>query len=625
MDQLTIYRSSAVFITIPLSKENTFTQQKEMMGANSLALSFTLSFYAEFRLGDRCTVYGETYLLSEPPIDKKLARNRYEYSLKFNAEGQDLAKVQYLFLDAANSLTEPDFSLRETALGFVKQIVANANRAEPNEWEVGSVAVTDYKNLSFSKVSCLTALSQITEAFSLEYWIIGKTVHLTKIAVDRGYLFRYGKHQGLYDIQRQPLSGSSVITRLFAFGSDKNLPPGYKSKRLHLPDDNDPCLPTNITVSFSDVGPFASFIFNFSPAPGSGITGLQILYRHKGTSLWTESATKPNSPGWQVLVQGGYQYEFKLRTEGGPCAGSETGIIDGHIPTVQYPDQPTPSLQRNVGLYGLAEWTEYFDDVFPRRTGKVTGVDATNVYQFFDTTMDFDLNAYGLAGTNPKVTFNTGQLAGYTFDVAKYDAGTKLFTILKNKDERALDVPSEALRPQIGDEYVITDIQMPQSYVIQAEQALLSKAQEFLNRVSEPQFTYTVTVDPLFLKRSGWQLAIGALVRLQDDDLNIDRKIRIVSTTRSLVNEYEYQIQLADTVTRGTLAQLQVQGAGNAQGIQVLQAQLTNGATFNNRPVGDWIIQQGTVVAKDIEKVNDATGLLPLYLDPVSGKFVAKA
>jgi hypothetical protein len=37
------------------------------------------------------------------------------------------------------------------------------------------------------------------------------------------------------------------------------------------------------------------------------------------------------------------------------------------------------------------EDTEFFDDIFPKRTGTVTGIDS-DILSFFDTTMDFDLN-----------------------------------------------------------------------------------------------------------------------------------------------------------------------------------------------------------------------------------------
>jgi hypothetical protein len=74
------------------------------------------------------------------------------------------------------------------------------------------------------------------------------------------------------------------------------------------------------------------------------------------------------------------------------------------------------------------------------------------------------------------VVFNTGQLAGYTFEINRYNNATKTITINKNKDEKTLDIPSDLLHMQIGDEYVLVDIVMPQSYISNAESLVISQS-----------------------------------------------------------------------------------------------------------------------------------------------------
>lgn len=617
MNKVDIFRGTDLVASV--EPDNASTQVKQVMGENTLNLVFTLNHYIEFRVGDSCTVFGEKYILSDTPIEKKSATTKHDFTLKFTHEGQDLAKFNFLFLDNQNNLQESEFSLMGDAKTLLRLVVDNANRVQPGQWQVGQCVATEAKLLTFSKESCLSALTKIAEAFSTEFWILGKIVHLNLISINKGYTFKYGQYRGLYDITRQGLNGSSVITRLYAFGSDKNLPPTYKGTRLHMPLEHDPCLVSNVVVTAFQTPFNASFKFRFSPATGAGITGLTILARKVGSGTWSEYPGL-NQSGRTVILTPGL-YEFKFRTEGGACAGAETAIISGQINTVQLEDAPIPYLEKNTDLYGVIEWTEFFD-VYPHRTGAVTSVNAANVYQFADLSMDFDVNDYELPGATAKITFNTGQLAGLTFDIATYDAANKLFTINKNKDERNLDAPSEALRIAVGDEYVITDIQMPQSYIANAEAELRKQAQAFLDRASEPQYQYNVTVDPLFIKRMQWKLFIGMQVLLKDEQLGIDKKIRIVQTTRNIVNENEYQVQLAETVKPGTLAQIQAQGSNNSQSINGIQQQLQNAALFNNKPVGDWEIQQGTVIAKDIPHAGSNAGLLPVYFDPATGKLV---
>lgn len=618
MKAVSIFRKGSLVATI--EPDNSSVQQKAVMGENTVTLTFTLNHYVDFQIGDTCSVYSENYVLGENPTVVKTAKIHHDYTLKFESENMKLRTTLFLFLDTVNHLQETEFPFTGNAREFLQLLVDNANRVEPGAWAVGQVILTERKTLNFTGESCLAALSKIADAFATEWWVMGKVVHLTTIAINKGYTFKQGENKGLYKLTRQGIADKALVTRLYPKGSDKNLPAGYRGKRLHIPDTLDPYMVSNLRIMVFNTIDGLSYEFDFTPATGAGITGLTIFYRELGSLTWKQESI-PNWGGQILPLLFGVTYEFQIRTEGGAGSGTLSPIFTGWQFTPQLTGNPTHYIEKNTGQYGVLEYTQVFD-VYPHRTGKVSGVNAANIYQLLDDSMDFDLNAYRLLGTNPKISFTTGQLAGYTFDVAAYDPVNKLFTINKNKDEVNLDVPSQAFRPKIGDEYVLIDIQMPQEYIEAAEQELLTQAQSFLDKVSIPQFTYAVEIDPYFLKRSRWKVNIGDQVVLKDEQYSINKNIRVIQTTRSVVNENELTVQLADSVAQNIIVQLQAQGSTNAQNISGLQQQLLNAAVFNNTIIGDLKIQQGTIVDKDMPGVLDATGLLPVYTDPTTGRLV---
>lgn len=104
-----------------------------------------------------------------------------------------------------------------------------------------------------------------------------------------------------------------------------------------------------------------------------------------------------------------------------------------------------------VAKYGIWEATKYFEDVKPKRTGKITSLVNGAVLKFVDNTM-FNLNEtesdgkttkYLIDGVSAKIHFNTGNLAGYAFDVHAYDHATHTFTLVKLVDDRGDIFPSE--------------------------------------------------------------------------------------------------------------------------------------------------------------------------------------
>jgi len=266
-------------------------------------------------------------------------------------------------------------------------------------------------------------------------------------------------------------------------------------------------------------------------------------------------------------------------------------------------------IELNKSAYGLIEGSQIFEDVYPHRTGLVTSVNATNFLVFTDSAIDFDINNQLIPGISAKIIFNTGQLAGYTFEIEKYNNTTKEITILKNKDEVALNIPNSSLKPAIGDKYIIVDIIMPQSYVYLAERELKNKAIAALSLLSEPRVQYSLTPDPLYILNKNLTLNIGDLIWIDDAELGVSRQIRIISTSRNLLQQNQYTVELADVLTKGVITQLQ--NNSSSQNTQITQV-VTRVSSLGENNLGS------------LPTVSDITGYSQVYINDVTGKLYRK-
>ncbi|MDY3510214.1 hypothetical protein PG585_04025, partial [Riemerella anatipestifer] len=210
---------------------------EKLFGEETLTLDFTLPHFVLFRIGDAVKVYDKTYYISQEPVVDKKSSREYVYNLVFNGEKYRLAEAQYFFYDENNNLTMPDFSITGTAQKMVELLVANANRTQTG-WSVGNIDSTETKTIDFSDYNCLAALTRIAEDFGLEFWVDeDKSIHLEERKKVSGYTLEYGKSKGLKGITRNPYTESSLVTRLYARGSSRNIPKNYRNgqKFLRMP------------------------------------------------------------------------------------------------------------------------------------------------------------------------------------------------------------------------------------------------------------------------------------------------------------------------------------------------------------------------------------------------------
>jgi len=470
---------------VPVRPKSSSEHIQKLIGEDYVKLDFESPVPVNLGINDYIEVFGRKFFLNTMPVVTKKGDRLFAYECSFEGYVYDLGKVSFLDTDAMGIHVSHEFFLTgklEDFLGIIRRNLARIY--PPDTWDCINTLTgihNETKTLSFSEDTCLSALRKICSEYGTEYDIVenqsGQYLRSVVLRQLGGYVnptaLQYGKGKGLVELKRKNASNSNFITKIFAFGSSKNLGPNYR---------------------------------NFSP-------------------------------------------RLKL-------AGNESSALTN---------------DEAVAAHGVFEKVVIFDDVFPHRTGTVTGIGDT-IVKFSDSSM-FDLNEtldgnslYLLPGLEAKVHFNTGNLAGYEFKIFSYTHQSRTFTLLPYTDERGMVFPSEsstAFQINEGDEYVLIDIKLPQSYVDTAEAELLEKAQEWIGRYSNPQIAFDIKIDELFLRNEAFNFGIGNILQLVDSDINTNLGYRIVGVSRNLVRETVYDISLSEDVFRNKSGGWRIGGINN--------------------------------------------------------------
>lgn len=222
-----------------------------------------------------------------------------------------------------------------------------------------------------------------------------------------------------------------------------------------------------------------------------------------------------------------------------------------------------------VAKYGIFEGRKNFDNVKPTFTGSIES--KVDEFSFIDTKFPFDLNdknadgetLYLINGVSAKIHFNTGNLAGYDFEVKSYDHATHKFTLIKTTDDRGDVFPSEtsaAFQFGLGDEYKVLDIAYSPEIEAQAEAELAEVGNKYYDQNCQPKVQYGLSVTKAYLEKIVGTpdsitnvFAPGDYLHVVDKDIDVDKAIRIKSFVRNILDPYEYTLTISDTVISATI------------------------------------------------------------------------
>ena len=229
-------------------------------------------------------------------------------------------------------------------------------------------------------------------------------------------------------------------------------------------------------------------------------------------------------------------------------------------------------------------------NIYPQRVGVVSSVVVTpnGNYDIVDKDNNVDYSQYRIAGEKATITFQTGRLAGRTFDIAqdkdvlKYDHATKRFQLVSVEEDGIKFPEPKVFYPAVGDKYAVFGVRLPDEYITKAETELLNASVRYFHEALQPKVTYKAELDGLYAQKN-WgalapKLAIGAYVRLVDTSLDIDDHVRITAIRTKLSQQYKPQITLSNEVQAPSLAvslgTLEAEGVHQKEEVQAVRREV---------------------------------------------------
>lgn len=510
MGQFTLIKRNGTRIPlnkrIPFCAVKTAQQSRSLMADDTVTLEVVSTFLIDFEKGDKIKIDSDWYTIRTTVDRTKNSEDQYNYSITLYGCIYDLMKVMFRDTDVNGRSTSLTFDLTYSIKDFVKVIIYNMNRDYPGEWvfDDKDCPETEPKTVSCSCQNCLQTLQNECKDFDVDFQIttdkdgihhikIGKFGSVVTPPNGEKY-FQWGRGHGLFTLVEGKVDDKAIITRMYGEGGTNNIPTAYRnySERLQLPYP-------------------------------------QRLNKHDHKL----------SDGTVV----------KAKTMQIGCTDDNKRYIED------------AALSKKIGV---EEDAIQNDDIYPRRTGKVTAL-GDDVYTFMDDTMDFDLKAsnsngttYLIDGTSAKITFITGRLAGREFELHDYDHSAKKFILKPYKDARGLVFPTSnttAFQIREGDQYKITDIIMPDSYIEDAEEDLWFYVYDKFLQAKQARAQYALTfsrsyfIENMPKDSDSCLFTPGDYVPIKDERFNLEKNIRIQKVERNLLLRHDYTLTISDTAT----------------------------------------------------------------------------
>lgn len=234
------------------------------MGECFVTINFKHEVPINFQIGDYIVYRGERFELNyEPGKDKQARPDTYGEgfvydSVKFNALQDELARAE--FLDVVLNDNELHYTSLPKFPFFVQTLDDLLDRIQANLdeqigaglWKIysrnkersvqrGALAsewlsvygektednVIESMSITVDSQTCWQALALVNEKWDINFIVRGRNIYVGTTGIEAGHIFSYGLGKGLYEIVQNADSDQSVITRLRAYGSEKNLPSHY--------------------------------------------------------------------------------------------------------------------------------------------------------------------------------------------------------------------------------------------------------------------------------------------------------------------------------------------------------------------------------------------------------------
>ena len=535
---ISIYDKAGEEIASVVVGSNSFVFS-QIMGENYLQLEFKHGDYIDIRRDSYCIYGGVKYTLIQAVVVDKISTVEYSYTARFEAP-QELLKniIMTHMAGEGQTLTkayERNFSLAGTAREHVEMLLRNTGRLNAN-FTIGTIgtSLTGVKVVAYNVVDCKSALQLIANAFETEWWVEGNETN--------GYTVNLGK-----------CSFSENNPTPLAYGYDNGVLGGAK-RQLH----KDAQRMTHITVQ-------------------GGSRNINTLSQLPNVPAYQFSTLHLPLLANAVDGVGAIYYDVKNNKFDG-----ETGFVSANsvLLTIDRNANTMTSSLFTEGEDVVVERAYDLSEYYPQKTRKVTAFAfQRNNTEFYieDRTIESacDYKAYQLGGEKITIVFQTGALAGKTFDVISYNHENRRFECAL-ADYDTISMPSvdiEMWRPVAdsvygGDEFIVYGTALPRTYFADtttdpysgAEWDMCRRTASILCENFNDKFSYSLPIDANWLSRRTEEerakLKCGFWVHFSDNQLcGGGEDIRITAVKQYLTRPQQPELTVGDEVKRVSVAQ----------------------------------------------------------------------
>lgn len=463
-----------------------------LMKEDYIILKFSLDKPVYFHLGDgidnELGVF-ELVDLYKPAYNRETGG--YDYELRLDAYYWKWKNKKNFYIPEVGR-REASWSLTATLDMHMKVFLRNlkqlgyTHRNQDFDYVMDSTVDGSAKMVSYDNVNLMDALSQMAEAWGCEWWIDDSIIHFGRCEYSSPVDFEIDSN-----VEEMTCSDSrtTYATRIYAFGSTKNLPPDYRpveesavangvvQKRLMLPSNTpyiDASPEMNVEEAIEEIVVFED-VYPHRVGTMSGIT------THKYTDKIEEEGKAPVFKKWNA-------YRFK-----------DAGLTFSE-------DYVLPGQELKI--------------IF--QSGAMNGMSFVVWFNPYDK----DKNEKPQPEKNANGNWNP--LA-------------QVFEIVRNEDY-GRPIPDESLQPSNGDKYVlygfdtkfVSDTMLPD-----AEQELLERATKYVEKSKIDPSTYTCKMmsDWVYADPSKRTFTVG-------DKVNLINKTYFDEGRLSRIIGYEYCLDI---------------------------------------------------------------------------------
>lgn len=715
----------------------------EWMGACNISVDITNEAPVKFAIGDYIDYRDERFEINYDPGKIKSAPQNekgdgFKYSgVVFNSYIDELVRSE--FLDIVLNDNEAHYTSLPKFIFYVSSLDDIADRLQANmndiygggSWHFytrdKSKSITDRgcdealwekvygdnvtakaiesTSLSISSQTCWDVLGLVNSQFDVNFIVRGRNVFIETVGFTAEHIFKYGKGNGLYEIEETADSSQSVITRMRAYGNTTNMPTRYYAEVgarcmadiKGIKSKSEELLFCNLVLDFDSHNVTSSAFTTRREyiVQGSGQTtptvcegdfvvkvtydDITIVTGYVSTTSSGETTFYSEYKGTQTDTGDEPSKENLIKFISGLTVGTRLYFVDGAkrskfpskniaytsdlpnnmaIDRLMLPGFPNESLQTwwnrqtndtkarlnptgaairfstdqyrpyvespNIDKVGIRPASVFFDtdddknglkDIYPTIEGMIidnervdvidTGSKETvtdnGVYKDGQTVPNFDIylkkeidfDIKTLANDDFQINMKDGMCGGRSFKVAavtkEEDGRWKLRLERTLDNDLKLYFPYSSFPINSGDHFVLTGLDMPESYVSHNSEELLRYAIAKLLDNDYTRKVYTPKVDEIFMARQNDEaeadktgtiksiyktMKEGDLIHFKDEDLQIDKSVTI---ERLSIKEKDgklptFDITLKEDKEVGTIKKIQnqissiVDGASGAGG-----------------------------------------------------------